>query len=193
MLRNRSAYRIVIAIIGIISTIGAQAETKVKATMAEPAKATVHLDVRHNVGSIDHRIFGGFLEHIGRAVYEGVYEPGNKLSDESGFRKDVMEAHRKMKMDLVRWPGGNFVSNYDWRDGVAPKEQRPPRADLVWKNIEPNTFGTDEFIAWCRKLGTDPFVIINLGTGVPKDAAEWVEYCNLPGGASPTGTRTPSR
>ena len=144
--------------------------------------ASVFLDTNRNVGPIDRRIFGGFLEHIGRAVYEGVYDPGNPLSDGLGFRQDVLEALRPMRMPLVRYPGGNFVSNYDWRDGIGPQNQRPARPDFAWKTIEPNTFGVDEFTAWCRTLDTSPMVIVNLGTGEPKQAAELLEYCNLPGG-----------
>ena len=144
--------------------------------------ASVFLETRRHVGPIDSRMFGGFLEHIGRAVYGGVYDPGNSLSDTSGFRKDVIEALRPMRMPVVRYPGGNFVSNYDWRDGIGPKERRPARPDFAWKTIEPNTFGVDEFVAWCQKLGTSPMMVVNLGTGTAKDAAELVEYCNLPQG-----------
>jgi alpha-N-arabinofuranosidase len=140
--------------------------------------ATISLDIHHNAGEIDRRIFSGFLEHLGRAVYEGVYDPGNPLSDAAGFRKDVLNALRRMRMPLVRYPGGNFVSNYDWKDGIGPKEKRPARADFAWKTLEPNTFGVDEFVDWCRALGTAPMLAVNLGTGSPKSAAELVEYCN---------------
>ncbi len=144
--------------------------------------ASVFLDVSRNVGPIDRRIFGGFLEHIGRAVYEGVYDPGNPLSDDLGFRQDVLDALRPMRMPLVRYPGGNFVSNYDWRDGIGPRNQRPARPDFAWKSVEPNTFGVDEFMVWCRKLRSNPMIVVNLGTGEPRQAAELLEYCNLPGG-----------
>lgn len=144
--------------------------------------AQVRLDLDHHVGPIDRRIFGGFLEHLGRAIYGGVYDPGNPLSDEAGFRRDVLDALRSLDMPVVRYPGGNFVSAYDWRDGVGPREERRARPDFAWKSIEPNTFGVDEFLAWCRRLGTDPYMVVNLGTGSPRDAAELVEYCNLPGG-----------
>jgi alpha-N-arabinofuranosidase len=145
-------------------------------------KAAVFLDVRRNVGQVDRRVFGGFLEHLGRAVYDGIYDPGNPLSDESGFRLDVIEALKHMRMPLVRYPGGSFVSNYDWRDGMGPKEQRPRRPDFAWKTVESNQFGVDEFIAWCRKVDTAPFMVVNLGTLRAQDAAELVEYCNLPEG-----------
>lgn len=141
--------------------------------------AMVFLHPRHNAGRIDPRIFGGFLEHLGRAVYQGVYDPGNPLSDERGFRKDVLEALRRMRMPLVRYPGGNFVSDYNWTDGIGPRERRPKRADFAWRSLEPNEFGTDEFVEWCRALGTAPMIAVNLGTGTAKAAAELVEYCNL--------------
>jgi len=145
-------------------------------------KVAVFLDIRRNVGPVDRRVFGGFLEHLGRAVYDGIYDPGNPLSDESGFRLDVIEALKHMRMPLVRYPGGNFVSNYDWRDGIGPKEQCPPRPDSAWKVVESNQFGVDEFIEWCRRLDTEPYMVVNLGTLRAKDAAELVEYCNMPQG-----------
>ena len=144
-------------------------------------KASIRLDVDHNVGEIDRRIFGGFLEHLGRAVYGGVYERASPLSDDDGFRTDVSDALRKLGMPNVRYPGGNFVSNYDWRDGVGPSEERPARPDYAWRSIEPNTFGVDEFISWCRSLDTEPYMAVNLGTLGPRDAADLVEYCNLVG------------
>lgn len=146
--------------------------------------ATVRLFSCAHVGPIDRRIFGGFLEHLGRAVYEGAYDPGNPLSDERGFRKDVLALMRGLRMATVRYPGGNFASAYDWRDGVGPREQRPVRADFAWQSIEPNSFGTDEFVAWCRAINADPMITVNLGTGTAADAAAWVEYCNFPGGTT---------
>ena len=145
-------------------------------------KATVRLDIDRRAGEIDRRIFGGFLEHLGRAVYGGVYDPGSPLSDADGFRTDVAESLRALDMPCVRYPGGNFVSNYDWRDGVGPREKRPSRPDFAWKSIEPNTFGVDEFVRWCRRIGTEPMMAVNLGTLGPREAADLVEYCNLDGG-----------
>jgi len=144
--------------------------------------ATITLDPERNAGKIDRRIFSGFLEHLGRAVYEGVYDPGNPLSDERGFRRDVLEVMRPMGMPYVRYPGGNFVSNYDWKDGIGPSDKRPVRADFAWQTSEPNTFGTDEFMDWCEAAGTAPMMAVNLGTGTAKSAAELVEYCNHPSG-----------
>ena len=161
--------------------------------------ATVRLMSCANVGPIDRRIFGGFLEHLGRAVYEGAYDPDNPLSNPQGFRTDVLELMRGLRMATVRYPGGNFASAYNWRDGVGPREQRPVRADFAWQSIEPNTFGTDEFVAWCRAIDSKPMITVNLGTGTAADAAAWVEYCNFPGGtalsdmriANNAGDRTP--
>jgi len=142
-------------------------------------KASIRLDTDHHVGEIDRRLFSGFLEHLGRAVYEGVYDPGNPLSDADGFRTDVLDALRRLRMPYVRYPGGNFVSNYDWRDGIGPREERPARPDFAWKSIEPNTFGVEEFMKWCRELGTAPMMAVNQGTLGPSEAAGLVEYCNL--------------
>jgi len=144
----------------------------------------VQLSLEHHVGAIDRRIFSGFLEHLGRAVYEGVYDPGNPLSDEQGLRRDVMDALRPMDMPLVRYPGGNFVSCYDWQDGVGPRDKRPRRPDFAWKSTESNTFGTHEFMDFCAKLGTAPMMAVNLGTAGAREAAALLEYCNLPRGTS---------
>ena len=145
---------------------------------------TIYLNSKFKVGEVDPRIFGGFLEHMGRAVYEGVYEPSSPHADGDGLRTDVLEALRRLSMPIMRYPGGNFVSGYHWRDGVGPKSQRPRVSELAWKSIETNQFGTDEFIGLCRKMGWAPMITVNLGTGTPEEARDWVEYCN-----SPVGTR----
>ena len=145
-------------------------------------KASIRLDLDHHVGEIDRRLFSGFLEHLGRAVYEGIFDPESPLSDANGFRTDVAAALRRLKMPYMRYPGGNFVSNYDWRDGVGPRDERPVRADFAWKSIEPNTFGVDEFVRWCRWLDIEPMMAVNLGTLGPREAAELVEYCNFADG-----------
>ncbi len=146
-------------------------------------QAQVHLDTEHNAGPIDRRIFGGFLEHLGRAVYEGVYDPGSALADQHGFRRDVADSLSALEMPVVRYPGGNFVSCYDWKDGVGPREARPSRPDYAWRSIETNQFGTDEFMDWCKMLGTEPMLAVNLGTGNTAGAAQLLEYCNLAGGS----------
>ena len=127
-------------------------------------EAQIDLHTEHRVAAIDERIFSGFLEHMGRAVYQGVFDPGSPLSDERGFRRDVIDALAPLRMPMVRYPGGNFVSSYDWRDGVGPRDQRPRRPDFAWRSIETNQFGTDEFMSWCQELGTEPMMAVNLGT-----------------------------
>lgn len=145
-------------------------------------QTTIALHSQFSVGHVDERIFGGFLEHIGRAVYEGVYDPACAHADTDGFRTDVMDAMRPMAMTAMRYPGGNFASGYHWEDGVGPRDQRPTVRELAWQSIEPNHFGTDEYIALCRKMGWTPMLTVNLGTGTPEEARNWVEYCNCPAG-----------
>ena len=147
-------------------------------------KAQVDLHTEHRVAAIDERIFSGFLEHMGRAVYQGVFDPGSPLSDQRGFRRDVIDALAPLRMPMVRYPGGNFVSNYDWRNGVGPRDRRPRRPDFAWRSIETNQFGTDEFMSWCQEIGAEPMLAVNLGTAGAKEAAELLEYCNLPVGTS---------
>lgn len=147
-------------------------------------RSTVHLHTRHVVGRVDPRIFGGFLEHMGRAVYGGVYEPGSPHADADGWRTDVLEALRGLDMTVMRYPGGNFVSGYHWQDGVGPRDERPRLRELAWNSIEPNEVGTDEFMALASRMGWAPMMAVNLGTGTPEEARNWAEYCN-----SPTGTR----
>lgn len=141
---------------------------------------TIHLHSAFQIGRVDPRIFGGFLEHLGRAVYEGVYDPKSSHADADGFRTDVLEALRRLQMTTMRYPGGNFASGYHWMDGVGPRESRPTVRELAWQSIEPNHFGTDEYIKLCRKMGWTPMITVNLGTGTPEEARNWVEYCNCP-------------
>ena len=140
--------------------------------------AEIRIDPARVVGTVDRRIFGGFVEHLGRCIYGGVFDEGSPLADERGFRKDVLEAAKRLRMPLLRWPGGNFVSGYHWLDGVGPTEQRPRKTELAWFSEEPNLFGTDEFMQYCRVLGTEPYVCVNMGTGTLDEAQAWVEYCN---------------
>jgi len=134
------------------------------------------------IDRVDPRVFGGFLEHIGRAVYEGVYQPDSAHADEEGWRGDVLAALERLDMTLMRYPGGNFVSGYHWEHGVGPRERRPTVRELAWRSIEPNQVGTDEFISLSRKMGWSPMLAVNLGTGTPEEARNWVEYCNGPPG-----------
>ena len=128
---------------------------------------------------LDRRLLGSFLEHLGRAVYTGVYEPGSPLADGKGYRRDVMAAVKELGVPIMRYPGGNFVSGYHWQDGVGPKDQRPTVLERAWNSLETNQFGTNEFIDWCKLVGTEPLLGFNLGTASPEEAVAYVEYCNL--------------
>jgi alpha-N-arabinofuranosidase len=141
--------------------------------------ARVYIDSRRTISPIDRNVWGSFLEVLGRAIYEGIYDPGNKLSDANGFRKDVMNEIRQLGVPIIRYPGGNFVSGYNWLNGIGPKESRPRELDKAWNSINSNQFGTDEFMAWCKLVGTEPLMGLNLGTGTPEEAAALVEYCNV--------------
>ncbi len=139
----------------------------------------VFIDSRRAIAPIDRNLFGSFLEHLGRAIYEGIYDPGSKLSDSSGFRKDVLQEIRQLGVPIIRYPGGNFVSGYDWLDGVGPKQDRPRVLDKAWNSMNSNQFGTNEYMAWCKAASTEPLMGLNLGTGTPEQAAALVEYCNV--------------
>ena len=140
------------------------------------SKITVSKD--YKISKIDERIFGSFIEHLGRAVYGGIYEPGHPEADEKGFRKDVLKLIKDINVPIVRYPGGNFVSGYNWEDGVGPVEQRPRRLELAWHTTEPNTFGTNEFMDWCKEADTKCMMAVNLGTRGIDAARNIVEYCN---------------
>lgn len=145
-------------------------------------KSRVFCDIHFAVGKIDPRMYGSFLEHMGRVIYSGIYEPNNPISDDEGFRRDVLETVHDMGVTAVRYPGGNFVSMYHWEDGVGPKEERPRKLDLAWRAIETNEFGTDEFIRWAKKAGATPIFTVNLGTRGIEEAVQYLEYCNFPEG-----------
>ncbi len=127
----------------------------------------------------DRRVLGAFLEHLGRAVYTGVYQPGSSMADANGFRTDLLREVKELGVPIIRYPGGNFVSGYNWLDGVGPKQQRPTVLERAWNSIETNQFGTNEFIDWCRMVGTEPLLGMNFGTGTAEMAVAYVEYCNL--------------
>ena len=156
--------------------------TAVLAQPSAPTVARVVVDPRRVIATIDRRLFGSFLEHLGRAIYGGIFEPGSALSDQNGFRRDVMNEIRAMQVPIVRYPGGNFVSGYDWLDGVGPKASRPTVLERAWNSIETNQFGTNEFLTWCRAVGTEPLLGLNFGTGTAEKAAALVEYCNVASG-----------
>ena len=158
--------------------------------------ATIGIDLNRKIGTVDRRIFGNFIEHIGRCIYGGIFEEGSPLSDERGFRRDVLDAVRPLRIPILRWPGGNFVSGYHWLDGVGPLADRPRRSELAWYAEESNRFGTDEFIQYCRAVGTEPHICVNMGTGTMDEAQAWVEYCNGTGNTlvgEPAAQARPSR
>lgn len=145
-------------------------------------KAVLAIDACNIISKIDERIYGSFIEHLGRAVYGGIYQPGNPNSDVDGFRKDVMALVRELNVPVIRYPGGNFVSGYNWEDGVGPKENRPVRLDLAWFTTETNEFGMQEFQKWLEKVGSNMMMAVNLGTRGPDSARNLVEYANFPSG-----------
>jgi len=145
-------------------------------------KAKLFSHKQFPIGQIDRRIYGSFLEHLGRAIYGGIYDPEHPLADDMGFRTDVLELVKKLGVPVVRYPGGNFLSGYNWEDGIGPREQRPRRVELAWFTIEPNWVGVDEFQQWCQRAGTELMMAVNLGTRGIEDAKNLVEYCNFPGG-----------
>ena len=146
-------------------------------------KARLLVNKNFTVGKIDPRLYGSFIEHLGRAVYGGIYEPGHETADEEGFRRDVIDLVKKMGVTAVRYPGGNFVSGYNWEDGTGDRALRPRRKELAWRSTETNEVGIDEFQKWARLSDTEIIMAVNLGTRGPADAQNLVEYCNAPGGS----------
>ena len=146
--------------------------------------ARIGIDLERRIGTVDRRIFGQFIEHLGRCIYGGIYDEGSPLADARGFRTDVLDAVRPLRIPILRWPGGNFVSGYHWLDGVGPRDKRPRRSELAWYAEESNRFGTDEFIEYCRAIEAEPYICINMGSGTMDEAQAWVEYCNGTGNTS---------
>jgi alpha-N-arabinofuranosidase len=144
--------------------------------------ARITLDPRHTVGPVNRRLFGGFVEHMGRGVYTGIYEPEHPTADEEGFRGDVLELVKEMGVTTFRYPGGNFVSGYRWEDSVGPREERPTRLNLAWHSSETNEFGLHEFASWLEKVGGELMLALNLGTRGTLEALDLLEYANVPGG-----------
>lgn len=142
-------------------------------------KAQIIINNNYKIGDIDRRIYGSFIEHLGRAVYGGIYEPDHATADDKGFRGDVIELVKKLNVPIVRYPGGNFVSGYHWEDGTGDKSKRPRRMELAWNSTETNEVGIDEFQEWAKRAGSEVMMAVNLGTGTPEEARNCVEYCNL--------------
>jgi alpha-N-arabinofuranosidase len=150
----------------------------VRAQSPAAPSARIKLDLDRTIGTIDPLLFGNFTEHLGRMIYGGIYEEGSPLSDGHGFRTDVLKAVRDLQVSILRWPGGNFCSGYNWQDGIGPKDQRPARLELAWNDLETNRFGTHEFLQYAELIGAEPYICINLGLGTIDDARHWVEYTN---------------
>ncbi len=141
-------------------------------------------DRDYTIGEESPRLFGSFIEHLGRAVYGGVYEPGHPTADDQGFRRDVLALVKELGVPIVRYPGGNFVSGYHWQDGTGPRSLRPRRQELAWNSIETNEVGIDEFQEWAKRAHSEVMMAVNLGTGTAMEARDLVEYCNFPGGTA---------
>ena len=145
-------------------------------------RAKMVLDKEFQIAPIDKRIYGSFIEHLGRAVYEGIYQPGHPAADENGFRKDVVELVKELDVPIIRYPGGNFVSNFYWEDSVGPVEERPHRLELAWRSLEKNEIGLNEFSKWAKQVNSEVMMAVNLGTRGISDACNLLEYCNHPSG-----------
>src|SRR5215510_561301 len=170
-------------IIRILTTIIIACTTFTGAPIAEgqspqAPQARIKIDIDRVVGDVHPNLFGNFTEHLGRMIYGGIYDEGNSLSDKDGYRKDVLEVVKQLNVSILRWPGGNFASGYNWKDGIGPKDQRPTRPELAWNDIESNRFGTDEFLRYAEAIKTEPYICVNLGLGTIGDARDWVEYTN---------------
>lgn len=151
--------------------------------MSTGIKAKVLVDRDFVIGETGPRLYGSFVEHMARCVYGGIYEPDHESADSMGFRTDVIDLVRELKVPIIRYPGGNFVSGYNWEDGVGPVNERPRRLDLAWHTVEPNLVGTNEFVQWARRVGAEVMMAVNLGTRGIEAAASLVEYCNRRGGS----------
>jgi alpha-N-arabinofuranosidase len=163
---------------GIVSRLALIAVSAALAIAAEAPAARIKIDTDRIIGEVHPHLFGNFAEHLGRCIYGGLYEPGSPLADADGFRKDVIEAVRGLGVTIMRWPGGNFVSGYNWKDGIGPRNRRPVRPEGAWGSLESNQFGTDDFLKYSERAGFEPYICINAGLGSIQDARDWVEYCN---------------
>jgi len=152
------------------------------ATVSSQQPAIIKIDPDRKISKVDPNIYGAFVEPIRTVVYGSIYDPKSPLADENGFRKDFVRLVKELNLQVVRWPGGNYVSGYNWEDGIGPKDQRPARLDLAWHQVESNRMGTDEYVKLCRLIGAENFICINAGLGTLDEARHWVEYCNYQGG-----------
>jgi alpha-N-arabinofuranosidase len=155
---------------------GAPALLNGKQTSSQSAR--IKIDTDRKIGAIDPKLYGNFLEHLGRCIEGGVFDEGSPLSDGQGFRKDVLTAVKDLHVPILRWPGGNFSSNYHWLDGIGPRDSRPRRLEMAWGTVEDNRFGTHDFLDYTERIGAEPYICANLGTGTWDEAQQWVEYVN---------------
>jgi len=176
---KRRAFLRTAAGLGLAGAVGGLNLRSARAQSRSAPPVEVFIDPARTLADLDRRLFGSFLEHIGRAIYGGIFEPGSKLADQAGYRRDVLDEIRALEVPMIRYPGGNFVSGYNWLDGVGPREKRPRVLERAWNSTETNAFGTNEFLDWCREVKTEPLLAVNLGTGTPETAAALVEYCNV--------------
>src|SRR5438067_4574718 len=160
------------------SALALTAPFLLKGRQVNSQAAHITIDPDRVIGQIDPKIYGNFIEHLGRCIEGGVFEEGSPLSDTNGFRRDVLDAAKKLNVTVLRWPGGNFSSNYHWKDGIGPRDQRPRRLEMAWGTVESNRFGTHEFLQYAERLGAEPYICTNMGTGSWTEAQEWVEYVN---------------
>jgi alpha-N-arabinofuranosidase len=142
-------------------------------------KAKIIVSKDFTIGRTNERLFGSFIEHMGSVVYNGIYEPDHAMADKDGFRQDVLDLVKALNLSVIRYPGGNFSSGYNWEDGIGPKELRIPKTDIAWRAIEPNSFGLNEFMKWIGMVGADPIMTVNLGTRGIEEARDMIEYCNF--------------
>lgn len=146
-------------------------------------QANLYVDTNYKLSKVDSRLFGSFVEHLGRAIYTGIYEPDHPLADQDGFRQDVIQLVRDLDIPVIRYPGGNFVSGYRFEDGIGPRDLRPTKLDLAWRSVETNEVGLNEFVIWTRKVGAETMLAVNLGTRGIDAARNLVEYANHPEGS----------
>ena len=173
-----SAAPCVVPLAVLTALLSCPSVTAQPASVPDDYDARIKIDLDRTIGEVDPLLFGNFAEHLGRMIYGGIYEEGSPLSDANGFRTDVLKAVRDLNVTILRWPGGNFCSGYNWKDGIGSKDERPARPELAWNDVESNRFGTDEFLRYAAAVGAEPYVCVNLGLGTIDDARHWVEYTN---------------
>lgn len=169
-------------LVGGASSIAASpfwADPRANGAEVTSGSARVTIDPDRAISTLDRNLFGSFIEHLGRAVYEGIYDPGSRFADSNGFRTDVLKEIKGVGVPIIRYPGGNFVSGYNWLDGVGPRKDRPRVLDRAWNTTETNQFGINEYVTWCRAVGAEPLIGTNFGTGTPETTVALLEYCNI--------------